>query len=303
MSCSLKHVNEKIKCDKCSVRISRTRQNLVCDICKRVKHYKCCNLSKNDVNEILRTQENRWTCYECISDVLPMGIAETSDNSVSWTPITDLNFKQRCSACDGMSYRRENVEICTWCNDWCHKKCLKSSLGCLKCCDNMIPGYKCYAFELLDNKNYENAKLFNPYDQKNLINSIGDQIRSTEESSEIWDEISEKLVRCTYITPKQVSSPKDNELSVLSMNIRSIHKNIERINDSITEYTCYDVINLNETSCNILKLANGLDDLQIEGFYPPVYQAPARKSCRGGGPLTYVNKRVCSSAEDIQNVN
>ena len=107
----------------------------------------------------------------------------------------------------------------------------------------------------------------------------------------------------TYITPKQVSSPKDYELSILSMNIRSILKNIEHINDSITEYTIYGVINLNETSCNISKLADGLDDLEIEGFYPPVYQAPARKSCRGGGLLTYVNKRVCSSAEDIQNVN
>ena len=166
----------------------------------------------------------------------------------------------------------------------------------------MIPGFRFYAFELLDVRTNENSKYFNPYDRNSLINNIGDQIRSSEENSELWDELSNKLIRCKYITPKDVPGPADDELGILSMNIRSIHKNIERINDSITEYTKYDVISLNETSCNFSKLANGLDDLLIEGFHPPVFQAPARKSCRGGGLLTYVNKRVCDSVDDIESI-
>ena len=75
-----------------------------------------------------------------------------------------------------MSHRLKNVEICKWCNDWCHrhKKCLEGNSGCLKCLDNMIIilSYRYYAFELVGNKNNENAKLFNPYDSNNLINSI-----------------------------------------------------------------------------------------------------------------------------------
>ena len=67
----------------------------------------------------------------------------------------------------------------------------------------------------------------------------------------------------------------------------------------MTEYDKYDVICLNETSCNISKLPNGLDDLLLDGFNPPVYQAPARTSCKGGGLLTYVHKRVCNS-DDIE---
>ena len=38
------------------------------------------------------------------------------------------------------------------------------------------------------------------------------------------------------------------------------------MSESITEYNKYDVINLNETSCNMTKLPNGADDLLIEGF-------------------------------------
>ena len=80
--------------------------------------------------------------------------------------------------CGDMSHRRKNVEICIWCNDWCHryKKCLEGNSGCLKCFDHIIIilSYRYYAFELVvvGNKNNENAKLFNPYDSNNLINSI-----------------------------------------------------------------------------------------------------------------------------------
>ena len=95
---------------------------------------------------------------------------------------------------------------------------------------------------------------------------ISDQIRSAEENSEVRGDLSNKLSRCKYQSPREVPKPNDDELAILSLNIRSIHKNIEHIGESITEYNKYDVINLNETSCNMTKLPNGADDLLIEGF-------------------------------------
>ena len=107
------------------------------------------------------------------------------------------------------------------------------------------------------------------------------------------------MLSCKYKQPNKVSSPGHNELNVLSLNIRSLKKNLPNIVDNITEYQKYDVICLNETNCNIDKFANGMDDLMIEGFHLPVFQAPARSTCRGGGLVTYVSKRVCA-ADDIE---
>ena len=50
----------------------------------------------------------------------------------------------------------------------------------------------------------------------------------------------------------------------------------------------------NETNCNLDKLANGADDLILDGFHPPIISAPRRKSCKGGGLVTYVSKHVCN---------
>ena len=166
----------------------------------------------------------------------------------------------------------------------------------------MIPGYRSYAYELLDIGTRVNNANFNPYDRHNLINYIGDQIRSAEENTEVWDDISEKLISCKYQSPKEIPRARNNELAILSLNIRSIHKNLLQIQDDIHEYDKYDVISLCESNCNISKLPNGEDDILIEGFNPPIHQAPARASCRGGGLLIYVHKRVCNS-EDIEIVD
>ena len=55
----------------------------------------------------------------------------------------------------------------------------------------------------------------------------------------------------------------------------------------------------NETNCNLEKLANGADDLILDGFYPPVLSAPRRNSCKGGGLATYISKSVCN-ADDVE---
>ena len=108
------------------------------------------------------------------------------------------------------------------------------------------------------------------------------------------------MIKCKYKQLKHVTVPKNNELNVLSLNIRSLNKNVQIINDNALEFQKYDVLCFNETNCNLDKLPNGIDDLNIEGFHPPIIQAPARSSCRGGGLATYVNKRVCSAEECVK---
>ena len=166
----------------------------------------------------------------------------------------------------------------------------------------MIPGFNYYSFELLDAGINNNNYIFNPYSNTSRVNMIGDCIANEEENNTYWNELSEQLIQCRYKSPENIQQADAKELGVLALNIRSIHKNIQAINDRNTEFNKYDVICLNESCCNLEKLLNGIDDLIIEGFHPPIHQAPARNSCKGGGLLTYVNKRVCN-ADDIESID
>ena len=269
-------------------------------MCRHFKHHKCYGLTKTDVDAIINSPDYKWSCYDCLSAVLPIN----AHSSTTCHPLVNHSLTQhrvKCHSCGGMSYRANAVNICPWCANTCHNKCIKGVLGCLSCCDEIIPGNRYHAYELLDVGSTVNSKFFNPYERNSLINYIGDQIRSVDEHSEAWADLSDKLDRCKYQSPRDIPKPSFDELAVLSLNIRSIHKNVDKINESISEYYNYDVINLNETSCNMSKLANGADDLLIDGFHPPIHQSPARTSCRGGGLLTYVNKRVCNTG-DIESI-
>ena len=57
----------------------------------------------------------------------------------------------------------------------------------------------------------------------------------------------------------------------------------------------------NETNCVVGKLANGIDDLLLEGFHPPIIQDPARATGKGGGLVIYVTERVCDF-DDIETI-
>ena len=280
-----------VVCNSCCARIPKYQRKLKCYMCHEIKHYKCQKLSKSDVEVIIRTKYYSWVCYECISNILPINATSRRTNVLQEGP------KIQCNACKGFSHSVTNTKVCPWCEGVCHKKCIKGELGCMNCCDVMIPGYRYYAYELLDFSSWKNNAIFNPYDTESNLNNIGDRISNEEENNEIWSDISEVMVQCKYRMAKNIPQTKGNELGVLSLNIRSIHKNLTNILDKNSEYDKYDVICLNETCTNVEKLANGLEDLLIEGFHPPVHQAPARQSYRGGGLLIYVNKRICEEGD------
>ena len=288
-------ITSSVVCNCCNTRIPKHQRKLKCYICCKIKHYKCEKLSKTDVNAINNMRYHSWACYECISSILPI-------NATSRKKATQSSREKiKCDACNGFSNNVNNTKVCPWCDGVCHNKCIKGELGCINCCDSIIPGYRYHAYELLDVSCWRNNAMFNPYRQDDFVNIIGDQISNEEENNEIWSDLSELMVQCKYKMAKSIPQAKNNELGVLSLNIRSVHKNLDRILDQNNDYAKYDVICLNETCANVEKLANGIDDLHIEGFHPPVHQAPARSSHRGGGLLVYINKRICEE-DDIESI-
>ena len=125
------------------------------------------------------------------------------------------------------------------------------------------------------------------------MNNIGTSDTIAAEN-EVWSSASQNLINCTYKTLSSIKASKGDEVSVLSLNIRSIASNLKTISDDIENYQKFDVICLNETNCVISKLPNGIDDILLDGFHSPIVQDPARPSGKGGGLVIYVHERVCS---------
>ena len=290
-----KQVPVRHVCKSCDVRIPQNRPKLVCCFCNEVKHYRCEKLSKNDAINIITTQPHEWVCHDCMLNTLPINACCPTKRVKS----TEPKFSIVCYACQGRSYSESNVKICPWCNNSCHSKCVKGNLGCITCCEDAIPGFYCQSYELIDNIPKNNF-IHNPYCSNNIMNQIGEQISSEEENSTMWADVSNFLLKCKYVQAKHLKTSRDSELNVLSLNIRSLSKNILTINENILDFQKFDILCFNETNCNTESLANGTDDLLIYGFYPPILQAPGRKSGKGGGLATYIRKTVCLE-DDFEN--
>lgn len=275
-------------CEKCTKRIPVNHPKLYCSLCNKTKHFKCERLTKTDALNIIASQNN-WICGDCIIDILPINATTEIKHSCTKPPQT----KVQCSACEGMSYSPLSVTTCTWCERAVHKKCSKNLLGCIKCCEDMIPGYGATNYELMGNYDRLNNLLYNPYDQSHLTNLIGDMLDDTEQSNDSWNEISDLLIKCKYKQFKNIQVSTKHELKILSLNIQSLNKNITCIRDEIESFQKCDFLCFSETNCIVEKLPNGINDLLLDGFHEPIVQTPIRRSGRGGGLAIYVNKNVC----------
>ena len=94
-----------------------------------------------------------------------------------------------------------------------------------------------------------------------------------------------------------MNPPSNTTLKVYSHNIRSLTKNIHKLRENIGTYDKYDILAFNETNCAVENFAHGIKDLMLEGFHEPLVKPPLRKSGKGGGLVTYVNRRVCDHEE------
>ena len=286
----------RIKCDKCNVKIPKMQPKLRCSICDSIKHLACQKLTKSDANQIIRLKLN-WTCTECISDILPINACIPAKIVKSERP---TRFKVKCSACNGFCYSAHNVRICDYCNNKVHVKCWRNDLGCTKCCENIIPGFYVYSYELIGDPYYKNNKMYNPYDSSHFTQLIGDMLSEDAESNSAFREASELLVNCKYKISGKVDVPSNLELSIFSLNISTLGNKIDILRENISFYGNFDVLLFNETNCIVDKLVNGESDLELEGFYKPIIKDPIRKSGKGGGLSIYINKRVCAEEDNIE---
>ena len=113
-------------CAKCDKRISKSTPTITCSHCDRTMHPKCANLSKNEASNLI-SLSIPWTCYDCLSDALPINAVA---DDTTYVP----KFKVKCGSCDGWSYSRNTVQTCTWCENLVHLKCFRDTLGCQNCC-------------------------------------------------------------------------------------------------------------------------------------------------------------------------
>ena len=138
-----------IKCEKCNERVPSHHPFLFCTVCKKHKHYKCNYLTRSDALNIINSVESLdWACYDCRIEILPLECVTcpiaTHDSNTS--PLVN-NSRPTCSACNKQISK--TPVTCSWCDNVCHKKCVKNSLGCTVCCNSMIPGYHYTTFELI----------------------------------------------------------------------------------------------------------------------------------------------------------
>ena len=230
----------------------------------------------------------------CYKDTFPGFTAELSCSTSE--QIASVSVAEICNVCNKQcSNRAENVTFCQWCDLPCHtKNCYRSSLGCLNCCLEIIPGYL-YEGHYFSNVILSNRiSLFNPYDLDSIFNQIGVDNENETENTYL-SELSNVLNRCSYKEPINVPSSQLNELRVFFLNIRSLSRHIDEGRENFSYSQKYDVLCFNETNCDVDQLPNGIENVIIDGFHEPILQKPMRSSNRGGGLAIYVNVNLCTA--------
>ena len=273
----------RTKCDKCNVRIPKNRPQLKCSICNTIKHFKCNGLTKNEAFEIIKNQP-LWSCSDCISNILPLNLV-----------LEIKNKPEKCEACFKNIGPSMVVAKCPWCNVRCHKNCINGNLGCNLCCNNIIPGFNYFAHNLFGETYFDSRPIFNPWDQDHLINQLG--LSSNLDAEEVVNnDTSSKLSQCKYSMLKNLPTCSNGNPRILSLNIRSLFKGIDKLREDIfiLQEKC-DLLCLCETNLKEDRLPNGLADITLEGFHEPIFKEPHRKSGKGGGLAIYVNKSFCDS--------
>ena len=185
-----------MRCEICKIRIPANRPVLYCSSCKLPKHYKCNKLSKVQAYQIIENHVNDWKCIECVKP-----IDQTQSSSLVCPEQephgSTLNICSGCSnPCSPFDY-----QTCDWCNGSCHPKCYRNNLGCITCCNDMIPGYNYESHQLTDSLLENSSPLvYTHYDPDSIMNSIGSRTGDVDEDQH-WSEIYEHLNRCKYVPP------------------------------------------------------------------------------------------------------
>ena len=285
----------RARCDLCDQKIPKKQPMLRCSICTKFKHLKCQNLTKADASYLIYLNID-WTCHECIISILPVDGGSAPKRAKS-AKLIGPKFKVKCTSCNGFSYTPKNLRTCEYCESQVHSKCWNQGLGCTACCENMIPGFHSYTYEILGDPYLKNDKMYNPYISSDFTQLIGDSFEN-HEAKDSYQDISEILVKCKYKKPEHVINPTNDELSIFSLNVQSLTNKITKLRENINFYKKFDALLFNEANCIVDKLPNKMNDILLENFHEPLVKNPTRSSGRGGGLVIYINKRVCEDPDE-----
>ena len=147
---------------------------------------------------------------------------------------------------------------------------------------------------------FSNTAFFNPYEFNNNTDNIGFADSEDPDAlaeKEAWAPYSNRLINCNYEELDSIRHKKEGELKTLTLNIRSLSKNISQIRDNMAYYNKFDIICLNEAMCIEDVLPFQGNELILDSFHKPIVQKPARESSRGGGLVVYVNKSLCNESD------
>ena len=214
-------------------------------------------------------------------------------NEINKTP----HQRKNCYTC-GKIGNIVRFKECWICGNNSHQKCVSGELGCKKCLTNIYPAYEISSYRYLYSLHSENNLIFNPFDLNNDIHYIGEPIEDDNNFEHAgWVTCSNILNSCKYYEPREISTSRENELKIFSLNIRSLSNKISEIRENISHYSKFDILCFNETNCDPDKLPFGGNELELENFYNPWVQKPARLSGKGGGLAIYINKKFCAQTE------
>ena len=94
------------------------------------------------------------------------------------------------------------------------------------------------------------------------------------------------MTKCTI-------NPSENELGTLSLNVQlTLANKISHLRENISYYEQFDALLFNKANIIVDKLPHGYDDIQLDNFHKPIVKPPSIASGKGGGLVTYINKRL-----------
>ena len=294
-------------CRACARRLPLHKVNITCTVCCLKYHPKCAGLTPNDVIQLTarsthNTTIGEWVCFSCLSDILPIGVL-SHESSTKTQSSTNKKWqstsREVCHTCIKLGNPNKMI-ICCYCDKLSHARCSASSTGCKSCLRDIFPGYDISTSQLfakLCGSKLRNDVKFNPYNREHLSNYIGDRLDPDDIDFNPWETVSNHLNNCKYYRLNEVKNSKYYELKVFSLNVRSLAGKIDELRENIEQYTKYDVLCFNETNCDENCMPFRGKELEIDGFYPPLIQAPARDSNRGGGLAVYINKKLCELSD------
>ena len=244
---------------------------------------------------------------------------ETSTRNNKTKLIHDFITFDDCSICSKKVTGKETLS-CSTCNHWVHKVCIgefsnridyqnflhyysTKSWDCPKCVSEMLP------FIFLDNDDfymllldlYSKPKYLHKYNiRKVYLKLKGKQFFKTENDNDnkqdkYFNDIDPDLNyfcndSCEYsINADDIKLQSENELAMMTFNIRSIKMNFNNFVDLLCSIKSkIHVICLTETW---LKESDNIKDFEIDGYHTPLFQNRS-DNLHGGGVMTYIHKDI-----------